>query len=109
MAVRAGSLERVRVLSVAMVSPSRSDGDTIHRFSVWAIYRCSPWVIVIDSQRPRSSRSMRTHGVHTALHDTIGMLYYFRKDRRLMGRFILDYVRKRPLRGEAFLTRALFD
>ncbi len=50
-----------------------------------------------------------THGVHQLLSDIIGMLYYFRRDRRLLGRFILDYVRKRPLRGEAFLGRALAD
>jgi hypothetical protein len=41
-----------------------------------------------------------THGVHRALHDTIGMLYYFRKDRRLMARFILDYIEDRPSGGQ---------
>ncbi len=50
-----------------------------------------------------------THRVHRILHDFIGMLYYLGKDRKLMGRFVLDYVRKRPLRGEAFLERVLAD
>lgn len=50
-----------------------------------------------------------THGVHHVLRDSMGMLYYFRNDRKLMGRFVLDYIRKRPLRGEAFLGQVLAD
>lgn len=48
-----------------------------------------------------------THGLHRALHDSIGMLCYFCNDRILMGRFVLDYLRKRPLRGEAFPGRVV--
>lgn len=50
-----------------------------------------------------------TCGVHQLLRDNIGLLYYFRNDRKLMGRFVLDYFLHKSLRGEAFLERVLAD
>ena len=95
-----------------MIHPRDSRGTIIFNENKLAVPKFMAQIMYsgeIDKLTNLSFILTHTSGIHRDLIDSMGMLFYLRKDGWKMVRFIFDYFFRRKLKGEAILNDAIWD